>query len=132
MRGRKPIPTKLKVLQGAQPCRINRAEPKLPTNSTPKPPEWLGIYGKNRWRKLAPMLSTVGLLTDGDIPAFEQLCDEYQSIRTDPTNGSARDRYRKLLTEFGLTPSSRSRIKAAAEAPKDNLAIFLEETKAAK
>ncbi len=127
MRGRKPKPTALKILEGAQRCRINTSEPTFPTNVTPRPPDWLGLYGKNRWRKLAPILAKAGLLTDGDIPAFEQLCDEYDTVRRDPLAAGARDRYRKLLVEFGLTPSSRSRIRSAAPPAKDNLAIFLEQ-----
>ena len=36
---------------------------------------------------------------------------------------------RELLVEFGLTPSSRSRIKSTAEKPKDALAEFLSRRK---
>ena len=111
MRGRKPKPTALKILEGAQPCRINTREPQIPTASAPDPPAWIGKYGKERWNELAPVLSAAGLLTTGDLPAFEQLCDEYDAIRRDPLSAGARDRYRKLLTEFGLTPSSRSKDK---------------------
>lgn len=130
MRGRKPKPTALKILEGAQPCRINTREPQIPTANAPKPPSWLGSYGKERWEELAPVLVSAGLLTTGDLPAFEQLCDEYDAIRRDPLSAGGRDRYRKLLTEFGLTPSSRSRIKATSEPPKDKMAEFLERQRA--
>jgi phage terminase small subunit len=53
------------------------------------------------------------------------LCDEYDGIRIDPVDGASRDRYRRLLVEFGLTPSSRSRLKAPVEAPVDHLAELL-------
>lgn len=125
MRGRKPKPTSLKILEGAQPCRINYREPHLASADSPSAPAWLGTFGKDLWDRLAPVLSPAGLLTTGDLPAFEQLCDEYDTIRRDPLSVSARDRYRRLLTEFGLTPSSRSRIKSTAEPPKDMLSVFL-------
>jgi phage terminase small subunit len=130
MRGRKPKPTALKILEGAQPCRINTREPHMPAAGGPPCPDWLGDYGKQLWERYAPILETAGLLTTGDIPAFEQLCDEYDTIRRDRLDNPARDRYRRLLVEFGLTPSSRSRIKSSAEAPKDALAEFFAKRKA--
>jgi phage terminase small subunit len=125
MRGRKPKPTSLKILSGAQPCRINTREPQLPVAPAAKAPAWLGKFGRELWDRLHPVLSSAGLLTAGDIPAFEQLCDEYDAIRRDPLCAAPRDRYRRLLVEFGLTPSSRSRIKSTAETPKDKLSVFL-------
>lgn len=72
------------------------------------------------------MLVKNGLLTEGDLPAFAQLCEEYDVCRKDALAVGARDRYRRWLIEFGLTPSSRSRIKSTAPAPKDNLSLYLE------
>jgi phage terminase small subunit len=125
MRGRKPKPTALKILSGDQPCRINRREPILPAASGMEPPDWIGSFGIDLWRRLAPVLVPAGLLTAGDLPAFEQLCQEYDTIRRNKLCGPARDRYRRLLVEFGLTPSARSRLKSAVEPPKDKLATFL-------
>jgi phage terminase small subunit len=125
VRGRKPKPTALKILAGDQPCRINTREPIIPGAGAPDPPAWLGNFGVDIWKRLAPVLASAGLLSLGDVPAFEQLCDEYDTIRRDPLNSAARDRYRRLLVEFGLTPSSRSRIKSTVEPPKDKMAEFL-------
>jgi phage terminase small subunit len=130
MRGRKPKPTALKILEGAQPCRINYREPVMASADCPKAPAWLGKFGQDLWKQLAPVLTSAGLLTLGDIPAFEQLCDEFDTIRRDPLCSPARDRYRRLLVEFGLTPSSRSRIKATAEKPRDAFADFVARRKA--
>ena len=132
MRGRIPAPTSIKIMRGARPCRINDREPVLSAAVVGKPPAWLGRYGCDLWKRMAPVLVGAGLLTVGDVPSFEQLCDEYDTIRRNPTNGGARDRYRRLLVEFGMTPSARSRIKSTMERPKDKMAEFLQgETKKA-
>jgi P27 family predicted phage terminase small subunit len=143
MRGRKPKPTALKILEGAQPCRINDREPTMPAGSV-EPPAWLDDRGRAHWRELAAILAPAGLLTAGDRPALAQLCDDfstivgsiegpgdndvgdYDAVRAFLASADkARDRYRRMLVEFGLTPSSRSRIKSTAEKPKDRLEEFL-------
>lgn len=118
MRGRKPKPTALKILEGAQPCRINRNEPVIPPSSL-DPPGWLTGDAVEHWQELAPILARAGLFTGGDRAALAVLCDDYRRLRSDPDDSKARDRYRRMLIEFGLTPSSRSRIKSTAEKPRD-------------
>lgn len=52
MRGRKPLTTEQKIIQGtAQPCRINRLEPKVSTSisESPEPPEYLSHEAKVHW-----------------------------------------------------------------------------------
>jgi hypothetical protein len=73
------------------------------------------------------MLLDAGLLTVADIPAFEMLCYEYDLIRRDPAGpyNHARDRYRKMLIEFGMTPAARLRVKSATAQPLDRMAEFL-------
>ena len=127
MKGRKPKPTALKILDGTRGDRVNRDEPTLPKASV-EPPDWLDDlegFGIDHWNELAPMLSKAGLLTEGDRPALALLCRAYARLRLDPLDDKANDLYRRMLVEFGLTPSSRSRIKATAEKPKDALAEFL-------
>lgn len=119
MRGRKPKPTALKVLDGDQPCRINYDEPKFPVASS-EPPAWLDRHGKEHWGELAPILLDSGVLTAADRCGLAQLCDEYSRIRKDPDDFKARDRYRRLLVEYGLTPSSRSRLKGNKAEPGDD------------
>lgn len=153
-RGRKPKPLALKVLEGYQASRTNFAEPRLPIGSTVAP-DWLHGHALDHWNELAPLLANAGVLTEGDRPALAQLCDEYETIRLvieGPddlveaeadnwkkarlmlSNGNqARDRYRRLLTEFGLTPSSRARLKSTVEPPKDKMGeFFLARQKAKK
>jgi len=125
MRGRKPAPTSLKILGGTRRDRLNDQEPRFPSAEGARPPSWLGGYGRGLWRRLLPDVVEAGLVTVADIPAFTMLCDEYDWMRRDPTNGGARDRLRRWLIEFGLTPSGRSRIRCMVEAPVDELSAFL-------
>ncbi len=126
MRGRKPKPMALKILEGERHQRINFNEPVLPTSNL-DPPTWLRAEAVEHWRELAPMLSKAGLLSEGDRHGLAMMCDDYRKIVADPDveNSKARDRYRRMLTEFGLTPSSRSRIRSTVERPKDALEEFL-------
>jgi len=125
MRGRKPRPTALKILSGSQASQINRREPKFRLARGARPPAWLGFHGRGLWRRLAPLLAEKGVLTVGDLPAFENLCDEYDIVRRDPADNQARDRLRKWVIEFGLSPSSRSRISSILGEPVDELQAFL-------
>lgn len=149
-RGRKPKPLALKILEGYQADRTNFNEPRMPIGST-KAPLWLTGYALEQWNELAPLLAKAGIFTEGDRQALAQLCSEYDTIRLcmdGPSDleeaevdnwkkarimlnneSSARDRYRRLLTEFGLTPSSRARLKSTVEPPKDKLAEHLDKMK---
>jgi len=130
MRGRKPKPTALKILDGDRADRINRAEPRLRASDAEPPAHFCCyadalVFAREHWAELAPMLTSVGLLTEGDRPALALLCEAYALFRLDPLDYKARDLYRRMLIEFGLTPSSRSRVRAAGEPPKDELADFV-------
>lgn len=127
VRGRKPKPVALKILEGYQASRTNFAEPRIPAASV-KAPSWLKGHALTKWKELAPLLAAAGMFTEGDRSALEQLCDDYSIIRTESCP-KAKDRYRRLLTEFGLTPSSRSRLKSTLEPPKDALAAHLDRAK---
>ena len=51
MAGRKPLPTRLKVLKGmAQPCRTNPQEPR-PEVVALDPPEYLGTTARAEWQR---------------------------------------------------------------------------------
>src|SRR5262245_20894550 len=127
MRGRKPKPLALKILEGSRVDPGNFAQPHLPPGST-DPPAGMTGHALAKWCELAPVLSAAGLLTAGDRTALEQLCEEYATIKQHPHNSnSARDRLRRMLCEFGLTPSSRSRIKSTEKKPADRLEEFLAE-----
>jgi P27 family predicted phage terminase small subunit len=99
-------------------------------------PRGLPKQGQALWKKLCNPLVEIGVLTEVDMPAFEALCIHYglarQALEEVNTNGMTIEEdgktkknpamqafrenmtaYKALLVEFGLTPSSRSRIVAA-------------------
>ena len=129
MRGRKPKPTALKLLEGFRRDRINSAEPIVPVGSL-DPVDWLDEKARDHWMELAPILQLAGLLTAADRQSLALLCESFSRFRADPTDDKARDLYRRMSIEFGLTPSSRSRLKSTAEKPKDALGEFLTRKKA--
>jgi P27 family predicted phage terminase small subunit len=109
------------------------------------PPEWLDAAAKDEWRRLAPLLARLGVLTETDADALAAYCEAWttwkqatQKIRQfgmvvkanrqgmevvviSPfvrIQDRALAQMRSFLTEFGMTPSSRARIHTAApEAP---------------
>jgi phage terminase small subunit len=125
MYGPTPKPTAIKILEGAQKCRTNFHEPAMPPVSSLRAPSWLGPVARKHWNELAPLLDRVGVLKETDRHALALLCDAYQALVSDAKDYKARDLYRRLACEFGLTPSSRSRLKAPTEPPKDALDQFL-------
>jgi phage terminase small subunit len=124
-RGPKPKPTALKILEGAQPCRINFDEPRFGEGNA-EAPVWLDGLAREHWDELAPLLARSRVLSDGDRTSLALLCVLYQRWRDNSFDNQAQDRYLRLSLEFGLTPASRSRIKARPEKPKDDLEDFLE------
>ncbi|MCC7369681.1 MAG: phage terminase small subunit P27 family [Chloroflexi bacterium] len=133
-RGPAPKPTKLKVLAGNPGHeKLNRTEPK-PRPVAPKCPTWLDLEAKREWRRVAPELERLGLLTVVDMAALAGYCQSYSTWRTasralaehgltyEAANGNIRQRpeatiankalaeVRQFCQEFGLTPSARSRM----------------------
>lgn len=139
MRGRKPKPTALKELAGnpgKRPLPQNEPKPGVPS-SPPYAPRHLGSEAKREWRRLVPRLMAVGIFTELDYAALALYCEAYgrwvvaeEHLRAD-TEGEilvsekgfryinpwrtvanqAWEQMRKILVEFGMTPSSRSRVK---------------------
>ena len=111
MKGRKPKPTALKILAGKP---GHRPLPKF----EPKPagiammPQWLNPVASMVWEELAPGLQKVGLLTSADAEQFGQLCTLIAEYRAN-TAGMHTNRMslmKSLFAEFGMGPSSRTRI----------------------
>lgn len=137
MRGRKPLPTSYHEKTGSykkHPERRNPAEPKAPPG-IPAPPEHLSPEVKLVWQKLSIQLASMNVLSTVDAMAFELLCQQYVEYRIAVANveeyGHVIDvdgrpkrnpfdivkerltcALQKSLSEFGLTPSSRSRMEA--------------------
>lgn len=138
IKGRKPLPTAIKVLEG------DRGKGRRPLNENePIPPagdvkclSWLLPEAKKEWKRLASSLEAMGVLTMADLAAFAGYCQAYArwreaeefitkhgSIFKTPSGYvqqvpqvSIAQQNLKLMqsfaTEFGLTPASRSRIIA--------------------
>ena len=132
--GPKPKPTKLHVLNG-NPSKKNldTGEPK-PKPIRPLCPSWLSKSAKREWRRMAPKLDRLGLLTEVDGEAFAIYCqayarwkecekyiDEYgiqntndAGTKTVAPQVNVAHKYlaiiRHFCTEFGLTPSARARM----------------------
>ncbi len=138
-RGRKPKPTALKVLEGNPGKRpLNKNEPK-PEKKAPKCPSWLEPEAKKEWRRMSKILEELGILTEIDASAFSGYCQAYArwkeaeefltkhgTIFKTPSGYiqqvpqvSIAQTYLKIMkdfcSEFGLTPSARSRIHAAVD-----------------
>jgi len=144
IRGRKPKPTALKVLEGNPGKRkLNDREP-VPPKSDIKCPTWLMPEAKKEWKRLAPSLEAMGVLTMADLTAFSGYCQafarwkeaeefitQHGSIFKTPSGYvqqvpqvSIAQQNLKIMqsfcTEFGLTPATRTRIIAAGGGPEDS------------
>jgi P27 family predicted phage terminase small subunit len=145
-RGRKPTPTKLKILRGNPGKRaINGREPK-PQGGVPPCPKVLRGEAKKEWRRVTKLLAGLGLVTHLDRSALTLYCqlwarwleaegklNEFGPVIVKPApepkegeepkppefvpnpylkvSADAGKQLRAMLAEFGLTPSSRSRLQ---------------------
>jgi P27 family predicted phage terminase small subunit len=141
MRGRKPIPTRLKLMAGNPGKRpINHNEPQ-PAVAFPSCPAELGPVARAEWERLTPELGELGLLTNLDRAALAAYCGAYAlwaeataAIHKYGTMVKAPSGYPmqspyiglanrqaelmiRLSAEFGFTPASRSRISTPSELP---------------
>src|SRR5262245_60351860 len=77
MRGRKPTPTRLKILYGNPGKRpLNGREPKPPPD-LPKCPAHLDAEARKEWRRLARSLHACGILTSVDRAILAAYCQCY-------------------------------------------------------
>ena len=140
MQGRKPKPTALKALAGNPGKRpLNDSEPK--PSGIPDCPDHLDEIATAEWDRVSSELVTIGLLTSVDRAALAAYCAAYsrwvkaekniqqygEVIMTKDKNAvqnpyvgvanRAMDLMHKFITEFGMTPSSRSRLHVTAPTP---------------
>jgi P27 family predicted phage terminase small subunit len=135
MRGRKPTPNAVKeVMDNPGKRPINKDEP-VPPPGIPDCPEHLSADGKAEWARVVPQLEAMGLLSGVDRSALAAYCEAYASwvdavrnlqrfgkVLKAPKSGhpmpnpyvsianQSLEHMRKFMTEFGMTPSSRSRL----------------------
>lgn len=148
-RGPRPKPTKLHILHG-NPGKRNRdtGEP-IPDDKMPTCPSWLGREGKREWNRMSKELHRLGILTGIDRAAFACYCQCWErfymaekaiqlhgaTITTEKGNiiqspyvgmsNTALKIMRQYLIEFGLTPSSRSKVKTDKKPDKKEVEEFL-------
>ncbi len=145
---RKPKPSHLKAVTGT--TRGKAAETaKLRFNGA-NPPAFLSDRAAQHWPELADLLSDMGVLADGDKTALALLCEAiceyldardtvqregatYSAVteagatmhRAHPAVAQRADaarRVQSLLSEFGLTPSARSKVQGLSDLPGDDAA----------
>ena len=126
--GHNAKPTPIRELQGTLRPDRTRNEPTFEPVATLHPPAGLDEFGKQAWRKYAPMLRDKGMLTEADVPALSAFCGAYSRWRRvslalakakpDADNfrslsmsvERAEHSMRLLANEFGMSPASRSRL----------------------
>jgi P27 family predicted phage terminase small subunit len=134
--GRRPTPTRLKLLSGtARKHRMNAAEPQPSAlASLPDPPADLDELACAEWRRIGPELVVCGVLTVVDLETFAVYCQavsdrktyrarmrelgpvialEDRKPRLSPyvrLEREARETMARAAAELGITPSSRSRV----------------------
>jgi P27 family predicted phage terminase small subunit len=135
MKGRKPHPSALKLLRGLPGKRkLADDEPQPAPLVDLAPPSWLDAEAQAEWVRLAPILQRLGVLAETDTGALTAYCEAWatwkaatQQIRKFGMVIKGKDavpvvspyvkiahnallHMRALLTEFGMTPSSRARV----------------------
>lgn len=156
--GRKPLPTEMKKLRGGintyhRSMPENEIEPKK-YSKPPTPPRRLNDIGKKEWKRISKELHRLNLLTKIDTVALEAYCACYatwvqaqQEIQekgllvnapsgypiinplVSIANTTLKNMY-KFLVEFGMTPSSRTKMNVQPkEEKKDPLKEFMSKKK---
>lgn len=145
MAGRPPKPAALKRLTGNPGKRRIREEVRVEVPSkVPYPPRFLNTYGRAEWRRVIKLLIKAGLYSELDRTILSIYCSEFGTWRdaqakVDDTGGKvlvtdkgyryvnpwqsiaerARTASQAALQQFGLSPSSRSKVSSANNSDKD-------------
>src|SRR5262249_13096685 len=153
MRGRRPTPTAIAVLNGNPGRRpLNANEPSAPVVlKVPRPPAFIDgdPDGRKEWRRTVQHLIDARVLTVLDLPAlgrraYWEMLFRQLSMKVRAENatipGKQGGEYMnpdlatlsmvegilsKFDAEFGLTPSSRSRVRAVVPAQQDMFDRFM-------
>jgi P27 family predicted phage terminase small subunit len=141
MRGRKPLPSNVVRLRGNPgKRRLNDAEPR-PASRIPACPACLGEEARKEWKRLARELAELGLLTGLDRGMLAAYCqahalwveavssiERYGTMVKSPNGYPMQSPYVmvRIGAEFGMTPSSRTRIRVGERPPEDPFEAFLQ------
>lgn len=135
---RNRLPDTIKATQGTlRKCRTVPAVAAEALTTIPPPPRHLPTAASGEWKRLAPVVESLGTVSAADLRAFELLCstlataaDAEAKVRdegmTMPTSGggirshpairvmeTARGQAARLLEQFGLTPKARNYVSRA-------------------
>lgn len=149
MRGRKAKPTAVKELEGNPGKRkLNKQEPKPETAIPACPPHIKGV-ARTEWTRITTELHALKIIARIDRAALVAYCQawadyvkackkvekEGEVIISDKggmyqnpwvsIKNSSMDRLVKISAEFGMTPSSRARVKVETPTEEDEMAGFL-------
>lgn len=143
-RGPVPIPFEMKVIEG------NKGKKKQPKHrpcfrpKAPRCPLWLDKEARREWKRLAPQLEKMRLLTEGDLAAFACYCKAYSDLQkaeetleeegrivttekgyqmAHPAVAMANQAMKSIkdfAIQFGFTPSARSRIDLESSSDDDD------------
>ena len=150
MRGRKPLPSNVVRLRGNPgKRRLNHAEPR-PAPRLPTCPACLGEAARKEWRRLSKELGELGLLTGLDRGMLAAYCqahalwveavasiERYGTMVKSPNGYPMQSPYVavankqvdimvRIAAEFGMTPSSRTRIRVGETTTEDPFETFLQ------
>jgi P27 family predicted phage terminase small subunit len=148
MRGRTPKPTRLKILDGQTRPASSADEPQ-PDNALPERPAILTGEARKEWDRITVLLLELKMLAQVDRAALAAYCQcwarwvsaekklKHKGAVIKSPNGcpiqnpylgianTALKQLKTFLTEFGLTPASRTRIRVPESEESDDLGDFL-------
>jgi len=135
--GSRKKPTPLKILQGTTRADRQNPDEPMPDPSIPEPPKHLNDEALAEWNRISKELFKLGLLSEIDRSALAAYCvvwsrwveaetrlkqepliivskneQPYQNPALGIAN-KALEKMRSFLIEFGMTPSSRSKVIAS-------------------
>ncbi len=135
-RGRKPVPSGMKVIQGNPGKRPIPEEPDYGTVTIGDPPAWLDAAGKKEWKRVAVELGGLEVVAEVDLTLLGGYCDAVaraieasRMARNDPSFAARADRawdtVRKFAAVFGIGPAERSRVPKGKKPDSDKRKDFL-------
>ncbi len=154
IRGPKPVPLEILKIRNSRRAENNKTAP-IPSQRKPRLPAWLDDDAKKCWRNVASQLRMMGVLTRVDENALARYCQlwarwkraelfiqKYGNTYPLKDNEGAVKCFQqfpevaiahrlalaltKMEAEFGMTPSSRSRIHVDVQPQASSLQEFLQ------